>query len=287
MSTATSAVSSQRYCERRPRPELAGILSCVWIQEVSAEGPAYEHRTVPNGCSEIACVLDTGIVRVAGTRRGPALARHSPGARIVGVRFRPGVAPGILGLPASHVVDVDLELDRLWGRPANTLGARLAEAASAEDAADMLEDDMIGKCAAAPPLDPLVAEAVTRLQPWRHSDVNEATSELFISRRQLRRRFAAALGFGPKTLQRILRFQGFLALLNAHHGDDVTLSRLASAAGYADQAHLNRECSRLTGLTPTRFLDEMRTSCGPTHDHAASFAPLRQALLRASPAMAS
>jgi hypothetical protein len=113
MSTASSAVSSQRYCERRPRPEFAGILSCVWIQEVSAEGPTYEHRTVPNGCSEIACVLGTGIVRVAGARRGPALARHSPGARVVGVRFCPAVAPGILGLPAWQVVDVDLELDRL------------------------------------------------------------------------------------------------------------------------------------------------------------------------------
>ena len=30
--------------------------------------------------------------------------------------------------------------------------------------------------------------------------------------RQLRRRFADAVGYGPKTLQRILRFQRFLAL---------------------------------------------------------------------------
>jgi AraC-like DNA-binding protein len=100
---------------------------------------------------------------------------------------------------------------------------------------------------------------------------------LFISARQLHRRFVAALGYGPKTLQRILRFQAFLALSHAH-ADDGSLTRLAAAAGYADQAHLSRECSRLAGLTPSAFLEAMHRSCDASHDHAASFA-LSQALL--------
>jgi AraC-like DNA-binding protein len=82
----------------------------------------------------------------------------------------------------------------------------------------------------------------------------------------------AALVFGPKMLQRILRFQGFLALTRGDHGANVGLARLAQRAGYADQAHLTRESSQLTGLTPWRSLEEMRRSCGPTHDHEAWFA---------------
>ena len=72
---------------------------------------------------------------------------------------------------------------------------------------------------------------------------------LGLSERQLRRRFADAVGYGPKTLARVLRFQRFLELAAANHDD---LAGLAFAAGYADQAHLTRECRRrVVGRTPS------------------------------------
>jgi hypothetical protein len=82
----------------------------------------------------------------------------------------------------------------------------------------------------------------------------------------------------PKVLQRTLRFQGFLALAQAgatgsgRRGADGTAG-LAIDAGYADQAHLSRECLRLTGLTPSLLLggDVERCLCG--HDHSASYQP--------------
>ena len=92
-------------------------------------------------------------------------------------------------------------------------------------------------------LDPLArAAALGMAQPGTR--VSEL--DLGLSERQLRRRFADAVGYGPKTLARVLRFQRFLEL--ARGGDD--LARLAFAAGYADQAHLTRECGRLAGRTP-------------------------------------
>ena len=51
-------------------------------------------------------------------------------------------------------------------------------------------------------------------------------------------------------MARVLRFQRFLTL--ARRGDD--LARLAFAAGYADQAHLTRECRRLSGRTPAELV---------------------------------
>jgi hypothetical protein len=82
----------------------------------------------------------------------------------------------------------------------------------------------------------------------------------------------------PKVLQRTLRFQGFLALAQAgvtatgRRGAD-GMAGLAIDAGYADQAHLSRECLRLTGLTPRGLLggDIDRCACG--HDHSASYKP--------------
>jgi AraC-like DNA-binding protein len=57
------------------------------------------------------------------------------------------------------------------------------------------------------------------------------------------------VGYGPKTLHRVLRFRRFLARADAN-GPEADLVRLALEAGYADQAHLTRECTRLTGLAP-------------------------------------
>lgn len=277
-----SARLGQSYRERSPRPELGGVLSCVWLLQVPSGGPAYEHRTVPNGCVELACFLDTGLVRVAGPKRGPALERVGPGTTVVGVRFRPGAAPAILGPPAAELLDLDVDLDLVWGPSVATLGARIAEPACPEDAAARLERAVAARCAAAPGADPLVTAAVSLMQPWRAGTIGDVTGELFVSPRQVRRYFAAAVGYGPKTLQRILRFQAFLALTNAGDAGGVQLSRLAAVAGYADQAHLTRECSRLTGLTPRTFLNEMMHTCAPTHDHTPSYAPIRRALRRPS-----
>jgi AraC-like DNA-binding protein len=110
--------------------------------------------------------------------------------------------------------------------------------------------------------------------------VEALSRELFLSQRQLLRRCSAAVGHGPKELQRILRFQAFLALTQGRPCDEIALARVAAAVGYADQPHLSRECLRLSGLTPNRFLTEMSTSCGPTHDHAASFARVRRIFSR-------
>ena len=67
--------------------------------------------------------------------------------------------------------------------------------------------------------------------------------------RQLRRRFHAAVGYGPKTLQRVCRFQRFVREVD-EAGGRCDLALTAAEAGYADQSHLTRDCVELSGLTP-------------------------------------
>ena len=271
----------QSYREWLPGPELASHVASVWALEVAAEGDAYEHRTVPNGSVEISHTIGTDVVQVHGPQREPAVARVAPGTTVIGMRFRPGLAGPILAPQASELVDRQVDVEDLWGRDAAPLVARLAEAASRRGAMRLLEEAVARRIAAATAPDPLVMTTVGRLQPWRPSGVGERTADLFISPRQLRRRFVAALGYGPKTFQRILRFQGFLALVQGDSDRRVGLTRLAQRAGYADQAHLTRECAVLTGLTPRAFLAETWRSCGSNHDHEASFARLRRGLFAA------
>lgn len=51
------------------------------------------------------------------------------------------------------------------------------------------------------------------------------------------------------------------------------MAGLAVDVGYADQAHLSRECARLTGLTPGELLGGTLERCACGHDHRASYLP--------------
>ena len=115
--------------------------------------------------------------------------------------------------------------------------------------------------------------------PWRAHDVTSLTASLYISETQLRRRCRTAVGLAPKVLHRVLRFQGFLALVQqaiaqGRAPTDDGLAVLALRTGYADQSHLTRECVRLTGVSPGVFLAETQQVCACGHDHSVSFAPL-------------
>jgi len=268
---------SQSYVERAPAPALAGIAASVWIQRVAPEDGPYAHRDVPNGSVDVLCALGEA-PRVIGPWTRPRLDVLAPGTTIVGVRLRPGAASPLLGAPASELVDLVLDPEDLWGRPAAPLGELMDAQASPEAALDALQRDLANRIAPDAAPDPIVREVVRRLR-WGRDDIGSIRSELYISERQLRRRFLAAVGVAPKTLHRMLRFQRFLAVAQhaVAHGRAPTTDGLAvhaAEAGYADQAHLSRECLRLTGVSPRSFLQEIEHRCGCGHDHAASYAPL-------------
>jgi AraC-like DNA-binding protein len=255
----------QTFRERQPAPALASRLESVWMQRVAPDGPPYRHRTIPHGSIELTVAVGT-VPRVIGPQTGPVVETLAPGSVVVGVRFRHGIAPLALGLPASELVDRSIAWDD------EALGEAIATAGSPERAAAILERAVLDRLVEAPRPDPVVGEAVRRLLPWGRGGVGSLPAALHISERQLRRRTAAAIGLAPKVLQRVLRFQGFLALADAE--PRAGLAALAADTGYADQPHLTRESLRLAGLTPHALLRDAAEHCVGMHDHAASRAPL-------------
>jgi AraC-like DNA-binding protein len=225
------------YREFAPPPALRGSLACLWLRVAPASGDAGV-RVLPDACSDLIWKAGQGAF-VAGPDTSAWLSAPAPGSLLVGARFLPGAGGPALGLPLSELRDMraDLtdvlpELDR---RLPPDLAQRVALARIVESAAGLT-------------VDPALARAVAILRDPR-SRVQTLAAELGLSERQLRRRFHAAVGYGPKTLQRVLRFRRFLA----HAGPGTDLARIAFDAGYADQAHLTRESVRLAGLTPARL----------------------------------
>jgi AraC-like DNA-binding protein len=270
-----------RYEERTPRPELASLLSSVWVQQISPDAPPYAHLNVPNGCVELVCrVGDTP--QIVGPLTRGAVELLAPGSTVVGVRFRPGAAAALLGLSPSELVDDTVAADAVWGRALVEVGERIALCPTPDEGMALIEQFIAGRAAVVAGPDPLVAEAVRRLMPWGVQDVGSLRTSLFISERQFRRRLESSIGLAPKTLHRVLRFQGFLALAQfaVSKGRDPAsdgLGSLAAESGYADQSHLTRECARLAGVPPKAFLHQMTHQCGPDHHHEVSFAPVLSA----------
>ena len=73
------------------------------------------------------------------------------------------------------------------------------------------------------------------------------------------------MGYGPKTLQRVLRFRRFVSRIDALAGTAGTadLAGIAAEAGYADQAHLTRESTRLASLPRPRWPEPALTAPVP------------------------
>jgi AraC-like DNA-binding protein len=275
------ATGGQSYVERPPVPSLSDLVSSVWVQEVSRDAAPYVHRQIPHGGVELVCRVGSA-PQLIGPLTEPVVHVIEAGTTVVGVRFVPGAFPAVATQPASDMVGIAVDADEVWGRSAVALGEAVATAASPREALAALQLEVSEHARAGDPSDPLVTQAVSGLMPWRMARVTSLSASLAISETQLRRRFRATVGLAPKALQRMLRFQGFLALVQRSiaQGREPTgdgVAHLAQRVGYADQSHLTRECLTLAGVSPRVFIAETRRSCASGHDHAASHAALLRA----------
>ncbi|HZX03659.1 DUF6597 domain-containing transcriptional factor [Kribbella sp.] len=252
----------QTYDESAPVPALAGLVRTVWIQR-TGDSP-YPQRDLPTGGVELHCPVG-GVPRLIGPLTRAHLQVIPARTTIVGVRFMPGAGTPLLGVPADELVDCAVDL---WGPLADVIGSVVASAASPQSALLGVQQYLAGQELRP---DPVVTELVRRLMPWQPTAIAPLADELALSESQLRRRCLTATGVGPKTLQRTLRFQGYLALAQAGFGNG--LADLAAEVGYADHAHLTRECVRLAGVTPRDLLGDKADRCDCGHDHTASWAP--------------
>jgi AraC-like DNA-binding protein len=234
------------YAESRPPEWLSSHACCVWTQ---AAGPAgHVQRVLPDGCADIVWMAGGELV-VAGPATGHVLAEIPAGVTAVGMRFGPGAAGAALGLPANELQDRTVELSDLWGISGRELTERMAQAPPQRRLA-LLAEAVGRRLREAPPPDPIVTHATGLLA--RGLPVAETGREVALGERHLRRRFHEAVGYGPKTLQRILRMRRFLDAVEAMPEPDI--GRAAVEAGYADQPHLTRESTALTGLPPVALL---------------------------------
>ena len=248
-----SDVLAARYREVPPPEGLREFVECLWAAGADGSDPANEGRILPDGRMDLVWIRGQRVL-IAGPQSRFTLRPRVRPLVAVGARFHPGVLPALLRLPAAEVVDGHVPLDAVDARLARRLEAGLDAARTPAQAMRAFVREIARRVERIVELDAAVAEAA-----WLLADpatrVADVAARVYVSERQLRRRFDERVGYGPKTLQRVLRFQRLKTMLE---GPDPDLARAALAAGYADQAHLSRECRDLAGLTPAELAAWLR-----------------------------
>jgi AraC-like DNA-binding protein len=222
------------------------MVACYWLLEDAVPGTI--QRVVPDGRPELIVNLGLPFESLrngqwqaqpqcffAGQLTGPLVLRATAASRVLGIRFHPGGAGQLLGMPMQELTNQVIA--------AGDLGLHsLAGDASLPKIERTLLELERGSA------DALVDEA-TRLLGLS-PDVGAAAALLGVSPRQLERRFKTRVGMSPKHFARIRRFQRvFRAIEDGGGWVDV-----AAACGYYDQAHLIRDFRAFAGEAPSHLL---------------------------------
>lgn len=240
--------------ESAPVPALADLVECVWVMELpGAPGSGrIPHAVLPDGCIDLVGSAG-GRLAVAGPATAAARFALPSGSTSFGIRFRPGMAASLLGLASDELRDLTPGAAEVLGRLGAELEEQVLSCGRADDATDALQRFALGRISADAPgrsPDAQVTAAVRRLALGR--DVTTVAADVGLSERQLRRRFDLAVGYGPKQLQRILRLRACLAA--GRRTPSTSWARLAADHGYADHAHLVRDCQALAGGPPSEVI---------------------------------
>ncbi|MDV3129310.1 AraC family transcriptional regulator [Mycobacterium sp. 21AC1] len=213
------------YREWAAPPELHALVECGWV----SSGPAAPGRVLPDGCMDLIRMDDT--ILVAGPDTTAFVTAGSPDT-VQGLRFRPGVLPRLLGVPAAEVRNTRVPLAELRRVDRDRSLVQLAVALAAE----------APRAQTAPWSLRELARVTGRLAAG--ASVTETSRAAGWSNRTLQRHCTAVYGYGPVTLRRILRFRRAVRLLEAGLEPAVVAAR----TGYADQPHLHREVRSLAGV---------------------------------------
>jgi AraC-like DNA-binding protein len=211
----------------------------VWTSRPVEPG---ESAVLPDGCMDLLWRNDEQRLLVAGPDTVAKPVTRVPGVEWAGLRFSPGQAPALLGVPAGELRDARVPLEDLWA------GARvraLTELVATHPGGPAAGLEAVA--APTPARDPALARAARLLAAGR--GVAEVADDLGLGVRALHRRSLVAFGYSPQVLGRVLRFRRAVRALRA----GASPADVAAAAGYADQAHLTREVRRFAGATPSSF----------------------------------
>jgi AraC-like DNA-binding protein len=187
---------------------------------------------------------------LGGIRSSYYIKNIAPTACIVGASLQHGACQALFGVTADELSDRHVHLEDVLGNPARSLCERLQEVSDLDQRLQIFEVFLAKRLSSVSAIHPAIAHALSRFSTT--TDIGKIVEETGYSHRHFIELFRRNVGLSPRIYTRLVRFQRTL-----NQGIDRSRGRwidVALEAGYADQAHFNREFRELTGISPTEYL---------------------------------
>lgn len=202
-----------------------------------------------------------GDVAVLGPRTRALFKQPRGVTRVVVLQLKPGWSGSLLGVAANALANRIVLLEDLWGEAGSTLCAELLDEQRLPDAANVLCRAIAARIEqASESASARLARRAVRLLEADAVRVDRVADQLGVTSRHLRRAFHDNVGIGPKDFARTVRLQRAVRMTT---GGATDWRRIATDAGYYDQAHLISDFRELVGVTPGAYL---RRAIARTHE---------------------
>lgn len=203
---------------------------------------------------------DSQWIVLGGLHTRPAMIEQPGRWSGVQLTLHPLGVPALLGVPCADLPVTEWDATDLIGREADRVMDDLQSAAGwperyAAVTAFLLRRMRVTERArrrSGPSAE--VRQAWTLLTGRFDLGVDHVAREVGYSRRRLNQLMSAEVGHGPKTVQRLARFDKARRAVAAAPTSGVSLAEVAATVGYFDQSHMVRDFNQFAGLGPTAWL---------------------------------
>eukprot|EP00130_Batrachochytrium_dendrobatidis_P008278 XP_006683153.1 hypothetical protein BATDEDRAFT_28718 [Batrachochytrium dendrobatidis JAM81] len=220
-------VEYMKFEMRQPAKLLRPWIECYWNVELNIGANPKKELILPNGKIEMIFALE-------------------------GIRFYPhGIFP-FLDIPIHETVNQVENLHTIWGVFQEEVYETLCMLKETEKIYSTLNQLLINKISEKKTTQhQMIKHIVRHIKSKPNQSIPELVTSLGFTQRHLNRLFKDHTGINPKLLGQIFRFEKACSYLHTYTNEDT--STIASALGYYDQSHFNREFKRFSGMTPFEY----------------------------------
>jgi AraC-like DNA-binding protein len=259
------------YSVYKPAEALRPFVSFYWILEMDSNlALSAKQRIIPNGCVELIFHfgdrLNTLFPNQKPEQQPQSLisgqttryydVEQSGKTGMLSILFKPHGARMFFDLPISEITNQNVDLSLLGLQFAPELTEKIALAADHESRIRIIEQYLISKLTDQHLYNSLrLARTIEIINQQKGLvRVGELASIACLSQKQYNRIFYDFVGLHPKEFLKIVRLQ--YVFHHHKHNHNESLTELAYACGYYDQAHFVNDFKSLTGLTPKQCFTE-------------------------------
>lgn len=255
-----------QYNQYETPEALQSFIRCFWSLEAPAQTIEEKQRIVPDGCMEMIFHYGdpykqyfqdgTSIIQprcfVFGQITSPLEIAPTGISGIAAARFQPDGFIPFSSYPLLHMENRAIPLSELFGDEGVQLENEILNVLTNQERIDLITKFLLANLQT-----PEAADRVTKacieslLQSNGIKSVDELAEHLQVNRRQLERKFSAAIGLSPKQFSKVIRLQSTCKAMQLKKY--TTLTSLAYENGYYDQAHFIKDFKEFTGFSPRQF----------------------------------